>query len=353
MNLQNKTDKLGFFTIIALLIFGFCMVLSDIYAPFTTSAYLQKNVISVSSEVKGVVDTIFVENGQYIKKDEPVFSVDEKDLIQERDIAFANKVVIEQHLQGLRVDIGIEKTKIAHKQEVVDNTKKHYSRYVDLFNKRTISQEQLDDAKLAFLDARKALKEQVLSLKSKQAQLGEDGENGGLMLADALLNKSENKVSKAVTYAPVSGWITNLQLNVGESININAPKVAITSDDEVNIVANFNEKALPSLTDAKVLIVFDALPGEVFWGRIESIDSAVQLNQHTDNDIGREAFVHRDDRWIRKSQQVRTVIHLDEEAGFLISGSKATVMVIPDNSLLWRSFSKVLMQFISLFRYIY
>ncbi|EHJ9979887.1 HlyD family secretion protein [Vibrio parahaemolyticus] len=353
MSLQNKTSKLGLLTITVLLIFGICMVLSDIYAPFTTNAHLQKKVVSISTETKGVVNNIFIDNGQYVEKGQALFSIDKKDLVNDWEEALASKAIILQKIENLKVEISIAETKIKQKEETVENTKKHYLRYVDLFHKGTTSEEQLENAKVQYLNSQRELEEQILTLESKKIQLGNEDGNAELMLADAQLKKLSRKVSKATTYAPISGWVTNLQLNTGESIDINAPQVAITSEDDVDIIANFNEKALHCLHNARVLVVFDAIPGKVFHGRVKSTDTAVQFSQHTDSDIGHEAFVYRDDRWIRKSQQVRTVIRSEMDTAMLVSGSKATVMVEPEDNTLWSGFSYILMRLIALFRFVY
>ena len=353
MNLQHITNKVGKSVFVALVLFGVSMVFSDINAPFTTNAYLKKDIISVTTGAEGNVSEIFVKNGDYIKKGDPIFAIDEHDLVENKDIAYANMVVIQQHLTRLKIEIKQATQQVDQQQEIVDNTRTHYQRFKALLTKGTISQEMFDDAHLAYLDAEKELKKDKLELESKTIQLAEEGENGGLMLAQALVNRADRKISKAITFASVSGWVTNLQLNVGEFINNRNPQVAITLDHNANLVANFNEKALGRLEGATVMVVFDALPGEIFTGTIKSKDSAVQVNQRNDNDLGKEAFVQRDERWIRKSQQVRTIIEVEDLPTELISGSKATTMIKPEGSGFWSLFSVTVMKFVSLFRYIY
>ncbi|GEM79054.1 HlyD family secretion protein [Vibrio superstes] len=353
MTLHSSTNKLGKFVLISLLGFGISMVLSDIHAPFTTNAYVQKNVVSVTTQIDGNVSEIYVKNGQYIEKGEPVFAIDKRELVEDKDIAYANMVIIQQHLANLEVEIEQANKKIEKQTEIVDNKRKHYLRYKTLLKKRAIGREQYDDAHLDYLDSVRELEQNKLELNAKEIKLGADGENGGLLLAEALLDRSDRKIAKAMTYAPVSGWLTNLQLDVGEAISSKGAQMAITSDADTNVVANFNEKALGSLENSTVSIVFDAIPGKVFSGRVISKDSAVQFSQHTDNDLGKEAYVQRDERWIRKSQQVRTTIEVKGIPKELISGSKATVMIKPEGYGFWSGFSAVIMKFISLFRYIY
>ncbi len=353
MNLQHLTRKIGKLVLISLLLFAASMVLSDIYAPFTTNAYLQKHIVSITTEIEGNVRNIFVNNGDYVEAGEPLFEIDKHDLVEDRGIAYANMVIIQQHLSNLEIEISQIEEKIKQHNEVVSNKKQHYLRYKTLRQKKTISQEQYDDAHLAYLDAKEELEQSQLDLEAKKIQFGQDGENGGLMLAKALLNRADRKIEKAITFAPVSGWVTNMQLNIGETINNKSPQVAITSQDHTSLVANFNEKALGKIDDAKVLIVFDAIPGKVFTGKVRSKDSAVQFSEHADSDIGKEAYVHRDERWIRKSQQVRSVIEVDGVPTQLISGSKATAMIKPDGYGFWSAFSTLVMKIISCFHYIY
>ncbi|MFA0438997.1 hypothetical protein BCU70_09895 [Vibrio sp. 10N.286.49.C2] len=353
MNLRNATNTIGKTTLAILFMFGASMVLSDIHAPFTTNAYLQKEVVSVTAEVAGIVDNVYIKNGHFVKKGEPIFSIDKQELVENKDIALANMIIIKQHLDNLEVEIAIAKTQIKKQKEEVDNNKKHYERYKTLYRNRTISQEKYDDSRMAYLDSQRELEAKELELTSKEIKLGVGDKNGTLMLAEALLEKSDRKIAKSVTYAPVDGWVTNLQLDIGESIDTKAPQVAMTIGTNTDLVANFNEKALPLLSNAPVLVVFDALPGKVFSGQIESRDSAVQIAQSSSNNIGYEALVQRDNRWIRQSQQVRTTIRIDNVPDTLVSGSKSTVMIQPEDSPFWSAFTSCVMHFISIFRYIY
>ncbi|EDP60739.1 efflux RND transporter periplasmic adaptor subunit [Vibrio sp. AND4] len=353
MNLQHCTRKVGMTVFIILLLLGASMVLSDLYAPFTTNAYLQKYVVSITTEVKGNVERIFVHNGDFVKEGDPLFSIDKHDIVEDRGVAYANMVIIQQHLSRLRVEISQTEEKIEQQKESLNNKKRHFLRYKTLSKKHTISTEQLDDARLEYLEARKDLQDSQLELESKQIELGKDGGNGGLLLAQALLDRSDSKIAKTTTYAPVSGLVTNMQLNVGEAINSSRPQVAITSGKHTRLIANFNEKALGKLDGANVLVVFDALPGQIFEGKVTSKDSAVQFALHADADIGKEAYIQRDDRWIRKSQQVRSVIEIDNLPAELVSGSKATAMIKPKNHGFWRTFSSTIMTFISWFHFIY
>lgn len=353
LNLSYYTNKIVAVTMITFLFSAFCMVISDIHAPFTTHSYLKRHVVSISSQVAGTIDSVRVKNGDIVNKGTPLFSVDKTELIENRDIAYANLVISEQHIANLKIEVEIAKDKVAQQNEIVANSFKHYKRYEKLMLNNSIGQEQYDNAKLEYRDELKELEQNKLDLNSKEIKLGENGENGGLMLAISILNRSDNKVKKSITFSPISGRVTNLKLDIGQTIDKGTAQIAIASNSPEELIANFNEKSLGILSRARVLVVFDAMPGQVFHGVVDSVDSAVSSATQKTDDAGKEAYIEKDDRWIRKSQQIRSTIIFEQQFDNLVSGSKATVMVIPEGTLFWKYFSTSVMQLMAMFRYIY
>lgn len=75
--------------------------------------------------------------------------------------------------------------------------------------------------------------------------------------------------------APMGGLITRQDAKVGEIAGINAPLVTIISDTDLTMEANVSEVDIGRIEiKNSVQIIFDALPGQIFQGKIVFIDPA-------------------------------------------------------------------------------
>ena len=150
--------------------------------------------------------------------------------------------------------------------------------------------------------------------------------------------------------AKTAGTVTNLQLQAGTFVKEGSPALFLANEANAWISADFNEKGVKHLkSNSPVMIAFDAIPGKLFRGTIISRDSAIYDSSSLTSQLSN---VTNDSRWIREQQKIRTRIAVNESQPLLISGSKATVMVISDSPLL-RSASQLWMTIVAYFRYIY
>lgn len=354
MNLHHLSKPLTLGAIFILLLSAITMVLSDLYSPFTTDSYVSKRVSKISPEVNGVVERVYVKNGQFVKKGSRLFSIDASELKAKYNTAYANLIILKQNLDKLRLESELIINEIQQKTEVLQNKQKHYLRMKALLTQKAVNQEQFDDAYTDYLDSKREVEQLRIELDIKQVKIGsEEGENGGLMLGEALLNKAKLNLKKATVYAPFSGVITNMQLVPGQYTSPSSPQIVLTSLEEVYLVANFNEKGLKRLGSANCLVVFDSIPGRVFKTSVSSIDPAVTVTGFGTTELGDTANVTQGDRWIRQSQYIRSTLLMPTVEQELISGSRATVMVVREDNLYWNYFTHLVMNIMSWFRYIY
>lgn len=354
MTLHHLSKPLTLALLCLLLSSAITMVLSDLYSPFTTDSYVSNNISRISSEVNGVVEHIYVDNGQLVNKGSPLFKVDTSELEAKYNTAYANLIILKQNLEKLQLDVKLITNEIQQKTELLDNKQKHYLRIKALLAQKAVNQEQYDDAYTDYVDARLEVEQLKIELNIKKAKLGnENGENGGLMLGEALVKKAILNLEKSTVYAPFSGVVTNMQLVRGQLASPTSPQIVLTSLERVQLVANFNEKGLKRLKNADCLVVFDSIPGQVFRTKVSSVDPAVTISGFGAANLGDTADVTQGERWIRQSQYVRSTLLMPEVDQELISGSRATVMVIREDSYYWSSFSHIVMYLISWFRYIY
>ena len=202
-----------------------------VYSQFylsTDDAYVNANVVQVSSRVTGQVARLAIKNNQYVNKGQLLFALDSDPFV----------TVINQVKAQYAMDTA--KLKLAQATE---------GRLANLVLKKVASAQEGDSAKA--------------SLQAAIAQI--DLDNANLMQAELNLRYSQ------VT-APVSGWVTNVSLRVGDTVTANQPLFALISDEEFWVDANFKETELHYIkagqhADIKV----DMYPDQPFKGVVESI----------------------------------------------------------------------------------
>ncbi|GIU15289.1 MULTISPECIES: HlyD family secretion protein [unclassified Shewanella] len=331
-------------------LFSLFLVTTDNIAPFTTQAAVHKNVATIASEVEGVVTQVYVKNGQQVNKGQSLFAIEqsryliavkqaqaELDQALESNSAKGQQLVSAEQLTSQRT---LEKLNASRKME----------RYESLLKQGTVTQQELEDAQLAYkvsVSTESAAKAEV---KRIQVELATEQDNAAIELAKAKLAQAQLSLEHTVIKAKLAGSVSNLQLQTGSYLAAGASAMFVVNEQDSWLSADFNEKGIAHLkAGARVAVVFDALPGKVFQGKIINQDSAIY---DSSSQLSQLADVTNSDSWIREQQKIRTRISVNEQNPQLISGSRASVMVENGNWLV-DTCAKLWMHLVSYFHYIY
>jgi membrane fusion protein (multidrug efflux system) len=90
----------------------------------------------------------------------------------------------------------------------------------------------------------------------------------------ANLNYAKNQLDDTVIPAPMAGRVTKKNVEIGQVVHPGQPLMAIVSLSDIWVVANFKETELTRVKPGqRVKITVDTYPGEVFTGRVDSIQA--------------------------------------------------------------------------------
>ncbi|MCJ8305088.1 HlyD family secretion protein [Shewanella sp.] len=330
--------------------FSLFLIVSDNIAPFTTQASVHKNVAIIASEVSGVVTHMNVANGQRVKKGQILYSIDKTGYRIAVKEAEATLHQAEEADSAKWQELAKAKQSRLQRQAERDNWLHKLTRYQSLLTNGLITQEELDDVQLSDAVAQSAVIAADAEVLRISAELAQENDSAAIELARAQLDQKTRDLVHTDIVAQVDGSISNLQLEVGTYLSAGNIGLFIVNESHGWINADFNEKGVNYLnTDAEVVLVFDALPGQTFRGTIINQDRAI----YDASSVGSQlSDVTNSDRWIREQQKIRTRIFVKELDPKLISGSRATAQVLNGNSFV--DFIAVSwMEAVSYFRYIY
>lgn len=174
-----------------------------------------KNSSNLSSEVGGVVDRFFVDEGDSVKKGDMLVSFDSE--------------ILKMSIEAIRYELeSIESN--------LERAKRDHQRQSALFEKGSISQKSFDDSKYSLM----ALE------SSKNAKFSE-------------LKRMQIQQIKKILKAPYDGVVLKKFLDIGEWANVGAPVVGIASSNNFEIVLNLPNRVINDIkVGQSVEIVVDS-----------------------------------------------------------------------------------------------
>ncbi|HCE3018281.1 TPA: HlyD family secretion protein [Vibrio parahaemolyticus] len=342
-------------TLIVLFIVLFLyIIIADRHAPLTTEGRVQGYVVQVAPEVSGKVTDVLIENNQSVQKGDVLFTIDDRKY----------KIALEQAELSLRSAYEKEATlysqreaalaNIARAQATFDNAHREYTRLLTLSKQKVISQSTLDNAFAQNQVSRAALKAERQNLKVIEAQLGDQkGQSTAVRIAKNGIEKAQLDLANTAVLAPSDGVVTNLQLEVGTMANTNMPLLTFVPTGSLWVAADFREKSIANVDKTfHALVTFDANPGSVYDFDLASRDYGVAAAQQTPN--GALTKVEVNNRWVRDAQRTRVNLTSSEELPpALFVGSRATIVLYPDNSIFWQLMAQAQIHLASWFHFIY
>ena len=253
------------------------------HSPWTRDGRVRADVITLSADVAGLVTQVAVKDNQPVHKGDVLFVVD-------RARYAAALAQAEAALDGQRTEKN-RRGKEAARRDSLDSA--------------VVSAENRETASFAAAAAG----------SQYQAAL-------------AARDLARLNLERTVVRAPADGYVTNLNVHVGDFAAVGAPKLALIDRNSYRVEGYFEETKLPLLKlGAKVEITLLS-GGPTLRGHVASIARGI-----TDRDAGtgREllADVNPTFNWVRLAQRVPVRIELDTlPAGqVLVAGTTCTVVI--------------------------
>lgn len=250
---------------------------------WTRDGRVKADVVTISADVAGTVTEVLVRDNQYVHKGDVLFVVDKARY--ENTLAQANAALRAQQVEKGR------RTKEANRRNALDAS--------------IISAENRETAEFA------------VGTASAQYQA-----------ALAARDMAALNVERTTVRAPVTGYVTNLNVHAGDFAAVGASKLAVIDSASFYVVGYFEETKLP-LLKLNDKVEMRLMSGDIaLHGHIESIARGI-----TDRDanLGREllADVNPTFSWVRLAQRVPVRIHIDQQPKdvTLVAGTTCTVVI--------------------------
>jgi multidrug resistance efflux pump len=292
MNKQRTSESRGLFRVMATLAITVIGVVAAgelrqhyMLSPWTRDGRVVANSVTVAAEVSGRIVDIRVRENQFVQQGEVLFIIDQstyKAALQSAEATAASDLATMELRQSNAVR--------GHK-----------------LTSLSISAQELED----------------LDLQAKAAQ-------ANYQQALAARDNARINFDRAIVYARVNGYVTNLVLDVGDFAEVGKPVLAVVDRDSFRVEAYLEETKLNfvKIGDAATVIPISGAPP--IKGRVDSIARGIG---DTQNPTGTNLLqnVNATFEWVRLAQRIPVRIKLVDvpKDTILSSGMTVTVSIIP------------------------
>jgi membrane fusion protein (multidrug efflux system) len=268
------------FLIPALVVLGslYAYVRSGRYVS-TENAYVKGHIVYVAPEVSGVIAELNVTDNQHVKTGDVLLRLREAPFRIARARAEAALADVAIEIRADQIAYQRAQTEIRLHQTAVDYANVQLKRQLGLRASNLGTQQDLDAARYELDSATRQLEVSRQEAATLLARLNGQADapveaHPRYQAAKAELEDAVLNLARTVVTAPVSG-VVGKRPEMGDYLSTGSPSIAIVSDTELWIDANYKETQLTSVRpEQPAEIRIDAYPGEIWHGRVESIAGA-------------------------------------------------------------------------------
>jgi len=266
----------------------------------TDDAFVDGRVHVIASKIQGTVKVLYVNDNQFVKRNDLMLEIDPADYDVRVKDARAGLETERERLSEIRYRVDTTKKQLTEiiasleaananlelQKANLELAKADFQRTESLFKKEVIPKQQYDNAKTRYevaIAQVKATQDQVKQVEAsletqraliKQTESGLSTQKAQIRQRDATLKGAELNLSYTKIYAPADGYISKRSVEVGNQIQPGQPLMAIVPLNDIWITANFKETQMERVKPGqKVRIVVDTYPGKAFYGKVESVQA--------------------------------------------------------------------------------
>jgi membrane fusion protein (multidrug efflux system) len=263
----------------------------------TDDAQVEKNMNPIIPKVSGYITKVYVTDNQLVKKGDTLFTIDSSDFLVKIEEAKANLAAAASGYEVSKADsgsaianIGVSESNVNSATGNIESAKirlsratNDFERYKNLYDNRTITKQQFEQAEAAKLEAENQVKilidQQKASASLKNVAVSRTNvSNKQIAVAAANISRAKAALSAAalnLTYtivkAAIDGQVSAILIQEGQLVQPGQALFYVINNSETWVVANFKETQLNKMrVGQKVILKIDAFEDEEFEGKITS-----------------------------------------------------------------------------------
>jgi multidrug resistance efflux pump len=301
------------------------------YSPWTRDGRVRAEIVRIAPDVAGLVTDVKVIDNQTVKKGDLLFVVDKARYINALNQANANLHAAEAAARASGASINAAAASAQQSHANFEMYAAQSDRRQKLIN-NVISAEDKANA-VAVANAAKA-GWQAAQASTKQASAAQEQALAAVAQAQVEVASAQLNLDRTEVRAPVDGYVTNLDVRVGDYASAGTARLALIDSHSYWIYGYFEETKLPGLRIGDPVDIRLMSGGVRLQGHVESIARGIT---DADNPTGTDmlADVNPTFNWVRLAQRVPVRVKIDAsqmpQGTVLAAGMTATLVVRPSH----------------------
>lgn len=236
---------------------------------------MQANVVHIAPRVSGKIQTALVQNQQFVKKGQLLFTIDPAPYVEAVNKAKALLANTVQQVKAAQSAVATARSLVAERKAQLMNAQQNHQRVMSLVKSKLYPVAQGDIATNQLKIAQAALDNAKNQLNQAIQQLGKSGDaNASIRAAKATLASAQLQLQYTKVYAPANGYVESYTLQVGSAVSAYQELFAIVKINDWWVSANFRETDIERIRMGQsATIKIDMYPNHIFKGKVVSISA--------------------------------------------------------------------------------
>ena len=279
------------------------------YHEGTDDAYVNGNVVQITSQVPGTVVRIEADDTEFVKAGMPLVRLDTADAKVSLDEAESQLAKTVRQVRNLFATSASLQAGVSQREVELAKTREDVQRREKLAQSGAVSGEELQHARDALRSAEAAATVSRQQLAAHQALVDKTtvDDHPDVRAAAAKVREAYIAYSRTTLPAPVSGYVAKRNVQLGQRINPGAPLMAVVPLDDVWVDANFKEGQLRNMRVGQPV----TLSADLYGSKHEYHGRVIGFGAGTGGAFALLPAQNASGNWIKIVQRVPVRIALD------------------------------------------
>lgn len=224
----------------------------------------------ISSKISAKVTKVVVENGQYVNEGDTIAVLDDQDIQNSIKTATAQLEVNEKQVNSAEQQLNSTQTSLEKLKINVDDAQRNYDREKALFDAGAVSQSELDASEKTLNTSKADYNSGQANIEISKASI--ESAKASVEAQKVNIEKLQNDLNNVVIKAPISGVISEKNVNVGQIINQGAVLAKINDISYVFATIQVQQEKINDIKVGKPAEVTLEDNNTVHNGTLDSID---------------------------------------------------------------------------------
>lgn len=309
-------------------------------APWTRDGRIRGDVMRISTDVSGLVKEVWVQDNQFVKKDQLLFSIDparfEIAVAQAKaNLAKAKANLANSQQQRLSAEATIHQAQagVQAAQAEAERARRDLARIEQLESANAVSKQEQDRYRAARLEAQANLAKAQANSEVERQNLSSVSTSKQGLLADvasaqAALDLARLNLSRTQVKAPSDGNLSNFDLKAGNYISAGQAIAALLDPQQFYVVGYFEETKLSRIHIGDAVSIQLIGDNRKLKGHVQGIAAGIEDRERTSSS-SMLANINPTFNWVRLAQRVPVRVTIDSipDASMLVAGRTVTVKI--------------------------